>query len=211
VIKRSLFALALAAALPVSAQAADDGLSFTYVEADYVNTDTLGLDLDGLALRGNVGFAEKWYGTASWSRASDSVDLGGGVEDDVDFSQHTIGVGFHTPIANNVHFLAEAAWLRYELQEDIGGGIGGSDGVDGYRATVGIRGLMGPKFEGEVKLHYADVQDFDGGIGGEINGVFHINQTWGVAAGYQTQSMDISGLSGDADVETWKLGVRASF
>jgi len=52
--KYSLLALALAAALPLSAQAAD-GLSYTYVEADYVNLDN---DVDGWGLRGSAELGE---------------------------------------------------------------------------------------------------------------------------------------------------------
>ena len=46
--KRSLLALALVAVLPFAAQA-DDKLSYSYVEADYVNLDG---DADGYGLRG---------------------------------------------------------------------------------------------------------------------------------------------------------------
>ena len=205
-IKRSLFALALAAALPVSAQAADDGLSFTNIEADYVSSDVLDENLDGFALRGQAGFHENWYGLASWSRTSGDLDVGLGDDLDINFQESTLGVGFHHAIAPNVHFLAEAAWLRYELSEDAGALGGGSDGFDGYRAAVGIRGLMAPKFEGEVKVNYSDVKDFDGGFGDELNGVFHLNETWGITGGYRHQD-----LGGDADLNEWKLGVRASF
>ena len=201
-IKRSLFALALAAALPMSAQAADEGLSFTNVEADYVSSNVLDENFDGFALHGQAAFHENWYATGSWSRVSGDVDVGLPDDVNVDFQESTLGVGFHHAIANNVHFLAEAAWLRYDLNGD-----GGGDGVDGYRATVGLRALMGPKFEGAVKVNYSDVQDLDDGVGAEIEGVFHINETWGIAAGYRTQDMG----NFEDDLNEWKLGVRASF
>lgn len=205
-IKRSLFALALAAVLPVSAQASD-GLSFTYVEADYVNTDAFGLDMDGFGLKGNVGFAEKFYATASWTETSKGdVDLGyaeGPV--DFDLEQSSIGVGFHTPIGKNVAFIAEAAYLNYNVKAGIPDLGSDNESFNGYRATAGVRALLGEKFELEGKAHYADLEQIDGSFGGEINGTFHINNTWGVGAGWSTQEFE-----GD-DADQWHVGVRASF
>jgi hypothetical protein len=205
---RSLIALALAAALPLSAHAADDGVSFTYVEADYVNADASGLDnMDGFGLKANVGFAESWYGTASWSKVSKGdVDLGYTDPVDVDFEQSTIGVGYHHAFAPRAHFLAELAYINDRLNIEIPSLGSGTDSAHGYRASVGIRGLLSPRFEGEAKLHYTDFSgDTDGGVGGEINAVFHVNSTWGVAAGWQRDDV------GDDNVDQWKVGVRASF
>jgi opacity protein-like surface antigen len=206
--KRSLFALALAAALPMSAQAADDGVSFTYVEADYVNADVPGLDsMNGFAARGNVGFAEHWYGTASWSKVDKGdVDLGfpeGPV--DIDFEESTIGVGFHTAIATRTQFLAELAYVNERLNVEIPSYGNGTDSTHGYRASAGLRAMLGSRFEGEVKAHYTDLNDIDSGFGGEINGMFAINPTWGITAGWQTDDY------GGDNIDQWKLGVRASF
>jgi hypothetical protein len=64
---------------------------------------------------------------------------------------------------------------------------------------------MGSRFEGEVRAHWSDLQDVDGGFGGEINGLFKINDTWGITAGWQTDEL------GDDNVDQWRVGVRASF
>ena len=52
-IKNSLLALGLLAALPFAASAAD-GLSYNYVEGGYVNTDAKGGDADGWGVKGSV-------------------------------------------------------------------------------------------------------------------------------------------------------------
>jgi hypothetical protein len=205
--KRSLFALALAAALPMSAHAAD-AVSFTYFEADYVNADVAGFDnMDGFALRGSAHFARNWYGTASWSRVSDSIDVGASVGDvDLDFEQTTIGIGWHTNMSENAAFLAEAAYVSDNFEISYNPALAsGNDRFDGWRLTAGLRGNLGKRFEGEVRAHYSDLQDIDGGWGGEINGLFKINNTWGVTAGWQTDDL------GDDSVDQWRVGVRASF
>ena len=201
--KRCIFALALAAALPVSAQAAD-GPSFTYVEADYVDTDALGFDLDGFGLKGNVSFHENWYVTGRHSRTSQGDIPVGTDELDIDFERSELGAGFHTAIGSNVHFLAEVAYLRYgfETENSLGST---NESVNGYRAGAGVRALLGNRFELEGKANYADVEDIDGGFGAEVNGMFHINKTWGVGAGWERQDFD------GGDVDEWHVGVRASF
>src|SRR5690606_16637807 len=62
--KRSLIALSLAALLPLAAQA-DDKLSYTYIEADYVNVDS---DADGFGVRGSFEFGNSgFYGFGAYN------------------------------------------------------------------------------------------------------------------------------------------------
>jgi hypothetical protein len=206
VIKRSLIALALAAALPMSAQATEEGLSFTFVEADYVSTDVQDVDLNGFAVRGNVAFHENWYVAGSLSRSSKGdLDWGYSEPVDLDFEQGTLGVGFHTALGEHVQFLAEAAYVNYGFELSAGTLGISNERYNGYRGTAGIRALLGPKFELDGRVHYTSVDEIDDGIGAEVNGVFHINKTWGIAAGYEQHDMD------GGDLQQWKLGVRASF
>lgn len=207
--KRALFAMALAAALPLSAHAAEGPteLSYTYFEADYVAADVIGVDsMDGIALRGSASFGKNWYATGSWTRVSKGdVDLGYTVPVDVDFDQFVLGIGWHTPISDNAAFIAEAAYLRDTLEVENNSVGSADDGFDGYRLTAGLRGKLGARFEGEVKAHWSDLQDIDGGFGGEINGLFSINKTWGITAGWATEDL------GDDNVDQWHVGVRASY
>jgi hypothetical protein len=205
---RTLLALALAVALPLSAQAAEgDKLSYTNFEADYVSADVTGINnMDGFAVRGSAAFGTRWYATGSWARVSKGdIDLGYGVPVDVDFEQTVLGIGWHADISDKAAFIAEAAYVRDNF--DVANNSIGSDdhGYDGYRLTAGLRGKLTPRFEGEVRAHWSDLQDIDGGFGAEINGLFNINKTWGVTAGWATDDL------GDDNVNQWKVGVRASY
>ncbi len=53
--KNSLIALALAAALPFTASAAEN-LSYNYAEADYAKTDIDAFKADGWGVKGSYGF-----------------------------------------------------------------------------------------------------------------------------------------------------------
>ena len=82
--KRSLIALALASLLPLSAQA-DDKLSYTYVEADYVNVDS---DADGFGFRGSFEFGESgFYGFGGYNTVEiDGTSIDVDTYDRSDFS-----------------------------------------------------------------------------------------------------------------------------
>ena len=193
--KRALLGLALAALLPVSAQAADtNGLSYNYVEGAYTNADWAEGDFDGFSLAGSIGFAEHWYASASY-RKVDEDDF------DVSLDETTINLGWHTAIQQNVDFIAELGYVN--LGVDIDGY--GDESEDGYRAGLGIRGLVAPNFELAGKVTYTDIKELDGEFGVGVGAVWHFNPTWAVTGSYEhTQLLD-------EDMNIWGLGIRASF
>ena len=73
--KRSLLSLALLAALPFSAHAAD--IDYNYFEADYASSDLSGTTADGYNFKGSVAFGDHWYGNFSYGQVSKSdIDTG---------------------------------------------------------------------------------------------------------------------------------------
>ena len=188
--KRSLIALALAAALPLSAQASE--LSYNYVEADYASTHAYDTTLDGYKLKGSVSFSDNFYGVGSYGKVS---------KDSIDFEEGTIGVGYRHAISDKANWESELSYVQDNV--DVGSFFDNDD--DGYRVSTGVRGMLGPKFEGNVSVNYTDVNDFGSGVGANVGGMFHINDTWGITAAYDYSNRD------NTDLNTWTLGARASF
>jgi Ax21 family sulfation-dependent quorum factor len=180
--KRSLFALALVAAMPFAAQA-DDKLSYTYIEADYLNVDS---DADGFGVRGSVEFADSgFYGFGGWN----SVE----VDDvNVDVDTFDVGLGYAHSLGENLDVLGEAAYMNSDVE--------GFD-VDGWRASIGLRGSFSPNFEGLIKANYIDGDEFDGDFTATLGAQYKFNQTWGITGEVE---------AGDGG-ETYLLGLRASF
>jgi hypothetical protein len=115
--KRSLLALALAAALPFSAQA-DDKLSNTWIEGDYVNVDG---DADGFGVRGSFEFADSgFYGLGGWR----SVEID---DTNIDVDNWEFGVGYAHDVSENLDLLSEVAYNQIDVD--------GFD-EDGYRVSV---------------------------------------------------------------------------
>jgi hypothetical protein len=202
--KRALLGLALVAILPLSAQASDDnsnsshasGVSYNYVEANYASTDWLGANFDGFGVAGSLGFGDNWYGSLTYRQVRNG-------DADVTLDDSSINLGWHTAMSDKADFLAEVGYAR--AGADVGGF--GSGSSDGYRAAVGIRGMMAPNFEGQVKAEWKKINDTgsSGEFGASVGATYHFGETWGLTASYEH-----SKLIGE-NMNTWGLGVRASF
>ena len=193
--KRSLIALALAAVLPLSVQAGE--IPYSYVEASYLDSHVAGENGDGFGLAGSVGFSEAWYGSASYRRV-DNNDYG------IELDETTVNLGWRHALSDKADFIAELGYV------DVGADVDGfgSDSANGYRLAAGFRGMLAPKFEGSIKAYYTDISDADWGgseFGARLGAVYQLNDTWGITASYDTTKLF------DERINTWGLGIRASF
>lgn len=112
-----------------------------FVEAGYVRADIVDESGDGFFAKGSVAFGESFYGHASYQEATND-DLGF----DVSLNETVLGVGYRHAMGTNVDLIAEASYVNLGAEIDVDGF--GSDSSDGYRAAVGVRGMMTPQFEG---------------------------------------------------------------
>ncbi|MDQ3288244.1 MAG: hypothetical protein M3Q42_08265 [Pseudomonadota bacterium] len=192
--KHLALALALIAA-PLATSANE--LNYSFIEGGYIRADLAGDSGDGLFARGSAAFGESFYGHASYQKATND-ELGF----DVSLDEATIGVGYRIAMGVNVDFIAEASYI------DIGADVEGfgSSNYDGFRAALGVRGLMTPRLEGNLKAYYTELSDLDDGeLGAQAGLVFHINQTWGIVATYDHTKFF------DENINSGRIGVRASF
>lgn len=183
--KYSLLALALAAAIPLSAQAADQ-LSYTSVEADYVNLDN---GIDGWGLRGSVDVGTTGFyglGSYSWTKFDASPS-------DVDVKSNEFGLGYHHPLNANTDLIGEVAYRNADFDGNLN--------IDGLRTSVGVRSELGERVEGFVKANYYDLSDYSGDFSGTVGGQVKLNQTWGATAEAELGNGD----------QAYLVGVRASF
>lgn len=185
--KRSLLALALVAIVPFAAQA-DDKLSYTYVEGAYINLQgDNGLDGDGFGVRGAFEFGESgFYGLAGYNQV-EADDF------NIDVDSYEVGVGYGHDLSDNLDLISELAYINSDVD-----GVGD---VDGYRASVGLRGSFTDSFEGLIKANYIDGSDFDGDFSGTVGAQYKFTQTWGLTGEVEF---------GDGG-ESYLVGLRASF
>jgi len=198
--KRSLFALALAAALPFSAQAAELATpNYTFVEAGYSkmpmnSEDYIEENADGFAVKGSMAFGQHFYGFANYS----DYDF----DRNIHVSPAELGAGFHMAIDDGTDFIGELSYIGLNsefLDQDFDN--------DTYRAAIGVRSVVTKHLELEGKVTYTTVDDFESITGASLGALVHINDTWGVSASYHYKAFNFF----DADFDTRQVGVRASF
>ena len=184
--KKSLFALALAVALPLSAQAADKPLSYTYAEGNYLKADH---GVDGWGLRGSAAIGDSgFYGLGSYSWLNADNGLGG----NANVKANELGLGYHHEIAANTDLIGEVAYRNAKAN---------GYNIDGARGSVGVRTAFSDRIEGLAKLNYYDASDYTGDVTGTVGGQYKFNSMWGATAEAEFGNGD----------KAWLLGVRASF
>ena len=186
--KRTVLAIVLSAAA-LSAQASD--INYNYVQGTYGEVDLEGADLDGFGIDGSIKFNDSFYGIAGYEKYDDNG---------VDLSEITAGVGFIKSVSDKTDWVSELSFVRNKT--DFGFG---SFSDNGYRVATGLRGMVSDKFELNGKVSYTDVGDFGNGFGASVGAVYHVNDTFGITAGYDYADRD------NADLDGWNVGARISF
>lgn len=184
--KRFAIALALAAALPFAASAAD-GINYNYVEGGYAYTHTDAGNADGWGLKGSVAVHPNVHLFADYTKQDIK-------HTSADFDQWRIGGGYNTEIGKNTDVVANVAYEKI----DAGHGIK----AEGYSVEGGVRSMLGPNIEGYALLGYQDGHDFDGDAYGRLGAVAKFTPNWAVAA-------DVKLVNGGD--RQWFIGPRFSW
>ena len=189
-----LAALALFAALPLAASAAE-GLSYTYVEGGYVANDSDLVDSDGWGIQGSAAFTDNFHVFGGYgAQETDDVTFGNVRFDGFDVDQWRLGVGYNHTIATNTDLLARAAYENFEVD-----GISGD--FDGYSAEVGVRSALTQNFEGYALAGFQGGGDIDEEFYGRLGAQVKFNQNWGISG-------DVKFAEDDTQ---WFIGPRLSF
>jgi hypothetical protein len=184
----------LLAAVPLAAQAED--MSYSYVEAGYTEADLDSVaDGDGFAVRGSIGFAENFFAFAEYATF--------GFPASVDLDQISVGLGGHLGISERVDLVGRVGYTEFDLSVP---GLG-SDSVDGYLVSAGIRGQVTDAFELEGHAVYTDLGSGAGDSTALVaGGRYFFTENFAVGAEYRTGD-DLGGT----DLDVIYVGVRFTF
>ena len=190
---RKFYGLAL---LLIAAPTMAADISYNFIEAGYQEIDIdgglfggLDIDGDGYGVGGSFELNENWFVADSYSKAD--FDFG------VDFDQLMLGGGYHVPISDNADFYGMFSYISVEASAS---GAGSAD-EDGYAAEIGLRGMIGERFELNGSLAYIDYGD-----GGDTT-------AFGAGALYNFSDVFAAGFSIDIDedITAYGIGIRVYF
>ena len=183
---------AATALLALAGPALADGPNYNYLEVRYqgMELDGAGFDVDGdgLGLSGSFEIGDMWQVFANYNN--------NGFDFDVDLDEIQLGGGFHAPLTNNVDFVANFAWVRFEIDSPIGG-----VDDDGIGASIGLRGMVTDRFELAGFVNYIDLDD--GGDDTSVGGQAWYSFTENFALGFQASASD--------DITRYGIGARLYF
>jgi Ax21 family sulfation-dependent quorum factor len=193
--KKSLLALALIAAVPFAASAAD-GVSYNYVEGGYTKTNVEGPDSDGWALKGSVAIAPNFHLFADYSNQEvDNVN--------VDFDQWRVGVGYNHELSKRVDLLTRVAYEKVKTDSfNVGNVRVPGFSADGYSVEVGVNSALTNSLNGYALAGYEDGDDYDGDFYGRLGAQVKFSPNWSASA--DVKIVD----GGDAQ---WFVGPRFSW
>ncbi len=185
-----LRSLGLVSLLAVAAPAMADDLSYNYLEFGYaqIDVDDIDVDGDGFAIGGAFEIGESMFVQAGYG----SADL----DFDVDLDELFVGLGFHTPIGDNVDFVGT---INYVSVEASAFGLSADD--DGFGASVGVRAMVSEAVELAGDINYVDLSDSgdDTSFGGSA--WYYFSPTF--AVGLQADFGD--------DISSYGIGARLFF
>ena len=182
---RSWFALVLLAAAPFAANAADT-LSYDYMEAGYVRSDSRA-DADGWGVTGSVAVDTRFNLFGSY------VDQNSDRFKSADLRQWSIGAGFRHPMRDNADLVVRVAWNSVDTPQ--------VKERNGISAEGGVRAAMGQHFETWALAGYGDVDAGNGEFYGRVGAQAKFGAHVGLAG-------DVKFVSGDTQ---WFVGPRFSW
>jgi hypothetical protein len=187
---RNSIVLGSIAALGLAGQAlAQDGFSYSYVEAAFVNTDIdaelLGDDIDGdgFGLKGSLAFSDLIHGYVDYTTQDFDV---------VDIDRWEVGIGLNHALNANVDLIGRLGYSKFDAEviDD-----------DGFAIQAGVRGRPADRFELEGLVHYVDLSDFGDDTTLIVNGRYFFTDVFSAGLGAEF---------GD-DATTWSIAGRYTF
>lgn len=184
------------AALGLAGQAfAQDGFSYSYLEAAWVNTDLdddaiggLDVDGDGFGLKGSIGFTDMIHGYVDYTNQDFDFDVG--------IDQWEVGVGLNHALNANVDLIGRLGYAKVEADTPVG-----DFDDDGFGIQAGVRGRPAAGFELEGLVHYVDLSDSGDDTTVIANGRYFFSPAFSGGVGAEFGS----------DATIWNIALRYTF
>lgn len=192
-IVKAMIGSLLLAALPLAAQA--DEMSYSYLEVAYVDADLDNVASgDGPSLRGSFGIAENFFVFADYTTLEFPAS--------VDLDIINAGVGGRYGISDKVDLVGKIAYTELDLSVP---GFG-SDSVDGFAVSAGLRGQVTEDFELEGHVIHTDLGS-DGGdsTGFAVGGRYFFTKNFAAGVEYRTDEI------ADEDFDILSVHARWAF
>ena len=186
--KYRLLAVLLAAAVVAPVAEARE-LSYSYLEGGYARTNLDGFsDPDGWLVGGSVALGSRFHLFGSYSQQDLRTDLlldpqADPVRIDLDVDHWNIGFGYNHALGDRADLVLRLAYEKLDIE------LFDSEAVS---LEVGVRGLLGERFEGWAMAGYADAKHGSGDAYARLGAQYRFNRAWGLVADARISDGDSS-------------------
>lgn len=188
----------LGALLALPFAAAADGLSYNYIQLDWVADTELdggggSVDGDGFDISGVFSINESVYLLGNYEDVSYD-----GAGADLDLQSIGFGIGVHSnAYTGGIDVFGNLTYENIELEVP---GLFKADG-NGFGLEIGARTALGASAEGYISYEYNDIDDGEANFF-KLGGNFAINPNWAITAEYRTGDYE------DLDRDDLRIGLR---
>lgn len=178
--KKALVLGALASFSTFSA-AQEETFSYDFVGIAYLQAEILDEDFGGFGFYGSAAINDSFFVFGEYSSidSDDQLDLGAGPAD-VDATEFSLGIGFHTPISDSVDFVTSLAYGDAEV-ESSGVTVDGN----GYILSAGVRAMLSDVIEIGGAINHADIED-ESDTGVSLSGRYYTTETVSLGLGFSS-------------------------
>ncbi|MDR1076201.1 MAG: Ax21 family protein [Xanthomonadaceae bacterium] len=167
--KKTIFALAIAAAIPFAANA--EGLSYDSIQVGYMHTDNHDNDGDGWGLKSSAAITQNFHIFGGYN--TQNYDHGHDIE------QWNLGVGYNREIARSTDVISRIAFQRKET--------GNGYDFNGYSVEIGARTAFLANLEGFATVGWEDYRkkrgiNPDSQFYGRLGMSYAFTKDWAIAA-----------------------------
>lgn len=205
--KKSLLAVALAAAPFLANASESNGIGYDYAQLDYTYQDASGPYLNGGTLSGSYSFNDNVFGTARYGKVTDTYnDWFSDARVHAKSEAWSLGVGMNTAIGSRADWVSQIAYVDNDISarvhHDVCPDCNASVNYKGGKITTGIMGRVTDQLTANAYLGYEDYDHgYEGNYFADFGVVYAFNSTWGLHS-----SLTLADGS-----DTYNIGVRASF
>jgi Outer membrane protein beta-barrel domain len=158
---RPILTMILAFALAVPGVTRAAGMSYSYVEAGYAQTETeegnVDLDGDGYRITGSLAIAPTYHILAEYATASLEIE---NLNVDADVDTISIGFGYNRPVSQSIDAIGRILYVDSDVSVDSPFfDISGDD--SGLGLQFHLRGQPMERVEFEGGIDYVDIGDED--------------------------------------------------
>lgn len=179
-----------ASALLAAAPAAAFEMSYDTFSIGYEQVEIADIDFSGFSFAGTAALNERIFVLGAYTTVESDDEYGSIFAgfDTVDANVKQLGIGAHSPVSDNVDFVASISYVEEELESTVASADG-----DGYSLSAGIRARPTRMTELSAAVTRSEIED-EGDTGYAVGGRIFVSPAASIGLAFSSAD-DVDGTT----------------